>query len=275
MLRPALRSEDPTAFWVAAAPLITEMADPQHHLEELPEGVDLLDTFLEIDVAETTALLHMVAAMSPDDGLRSRAQAGLTTRRQPMPPQVSGLAQASVTEALAFSDGAGENLMVELLLPRGVRAVLITYIAWSPVPYMKDAFAIGEPMDEVTRTYREIMARDGDSLDEMLETVTLADAGARFRQALTSTPTRRRAGRDRGAVADAAVLRGIRSRPAAGRRRRATRTTSSAGSPPATRSRSTRRGSWRTAPTWSRSSSPPQLPPISNSAKTHRTWPHS
>ncbi|MGP9708213.1 hypothetical protein [Brachybacterium sp. AOP24-D1-21] len=188
VLRPALRSEDPTAFWVAAAPLIMEMADPQHHLEELPEGVDLLDTFLEIDVAETTALLHMVAAMSPDEGLRSRAQAGLTTRRQPMPPQVSGLAQASVTEALAFSDGAGENLMVELLLPRGVRAVLITYIEWSPVPYMKDAFAIGEPMDEVTRTYREIMARDGDSLDEMLETVTLADAGARFRQALTSTP---------------------------------------------------------------------------------------
>ena len=85
MLRPALRSvEDPTAFWVAAAPLIMEMADPQHHLEELPEGVDLLDTFLEIDVAETTALLHMVAAISPDDGLRSRAQAGLTTRRQPM-----------------------------------------------------------------------------------------------------------------------------------------------------------------------------------------------
>ncbi|WP_299305868.1 hypothetical protein [uncultured Brachybacterium sp.] len=188
MLRPALRSEDPTAFWVAAAPLLTEMADPQNHPEELPEGVDLLDTFLEIDIAETTALLHMVAAMSPDEGLRSRAQAGLTTRRQPMPPQVSGLAQASVTEALAFSDGAGENLMMELLLPRGVRAVLITYIEWSPVPYMKDAFVIGESMDEVTRTYREIMARDGSSLDEMLETVTPADAGARFRQALASTP---------------------------------------------------------------------------------------
>jgi len=150
--------------------------------------VGLLDTFLEINVAETTALLHMVETMCPDEELRSRARVGMTTRRQPMPPQVSGLEQASVTAALAFSDGVGENLMVELLLPRGVRAVLITYIEWSPVPYMKDAFVIGESMDEVTRTYREIMARDGGSLDELLETVTLTDAGARIRQALNSTP---------------------------------------------------------------------------------------
>ncbi|GAA1287715.1 MAG: hypothetical protein ACTHV2_07655 [Brachybacterium sp.] len=187
VLRPALRSDDPTAFWVAAAPLVTEIADLQHHSEELPEGVDLLDTFLEINVAETTALLHMVAAMCPDAELRSRARVGVTARRQPMPPQVSGLAQASVTEGVAFSDGAGENLMVELALPRGVRAVLIAYIPWSPAPYVKDAFVIGEPMEQVTDKYREIMANDGTSLDEVLEIVDPADARARFHQALAST----------------------------------------------------------------------------------------
>ncbi|MGO2608752.1 MAG: hypothetical protein ACTH8V_16665, partial [Brachybacterium tyrofermentans] len=188
VLRPALRSDDPTAFWIAAAPLVTEIARPQHGLTKLPDGVDLLDTFIEINVAETTALLHMVAAMCPDEELRSRARVGLTTRRQPMPPQVSGLAQATITAALAFSDGVGENLMVELTLPRGVRAVLIAYIPWSPAPYVKDAFVVGDPMDEVTRMYREILAREGDSLDEVLETVTPADAGARFRQALANTP---------------------------------------------------------------------------------------
>ncbi|ATG50099.1 hypothetical protein CFK38_00105 [Brachybacterium vulturis] len=188
VLRPALRSDDPTAFWVAAAPLVTEIADLRHHPEELPEGVDLLDTFLEINVAETTALLHMVAVMCPDEELRSRARVGVSARRQPMPPQVSGLAQATVTEAVAFSDGAGENLMVELALPRGVRAVLITYIPWSPAPYVKDAFVIGESLDGVTCKYREIMARDGVSLDEVLETVTAADARARFSLALANTP---------------------------------------------------------------------------------------
>ncbi|MGO1896227.1 MAG: hypothetical protein ACTH1O_10340 [Brachybacterium sp.] len=187
VLRPALRSDDPVAFWVAAAPLVTELADLQQHPEELPEGVDLLDTFIEINVAETTALLHMIAAMCPDEDLRSRARVGLTARRQPMPPQVSGLAQASVTEAIAFSDGVGENVMVELALPRGVRAVLIAYIPWSPALYVKDAFVVGESMEEVTDKYREIMARDGGSLDEVLEAVTPADARARFRQALANT----------------------------------------------------------------------------------------
>ncbi|GAA1486567.1 hypothetical protein [Brachybacterium fresconis] len=187
VLRPALRSDDPTAFWVAAAPLVTELADLQHHPEELPEGVDLLDTFIEINVAETTALLHMVAAMCPDEDLRSRAQVGLTARRQPMPPQVSGLVQASVTEAVAFSDGAGENLLVELVLPRGVRATLIAYIQWSPAPYVKDAFVVGESLEEITRKYREIMAGEGASLDEVLEAVGPADARARFRQALANT----------------------------------------------------------------------------------------
>ena len=74
---------------MAAAPLVTELANLEHQAEVLPEGVDLLDTFLEINVAETTALLHMVAAMGPDEELRSRARLGLTARRQPMPPQIT------------------------------------------------------------------------------------------------------------------------------------------------------------------------------------------
>ena len=165
VLRPALGSDDPSAFWVAAAPLVTELANLEHQAEVLPEGVDLLDTFLEINVAETTALLHMVAAMSPDEGLRSRAQVGLTARRQPMRRCVSGPRGRSagttsggqcsgrsvartercarrrapghglgspfgvsqcrhrspssrwppITESITFVDGAGENMLVELV----------------------------------------------------------------------------------------------------------------------------------------------------------------
>ncbi|HLQ81096.1 MAG TPA: hypothetical protein VK122_08390 [Brachybacterium sp.] len=188
MLRPALRSDDPTAFWVVAAPLVTIIADPSDLSVALPDGVDQLDTFLEIDVAETTALLHMVAAMGPDEELRSRARLGLTARRQPMPPQITGLAEAQVTEAAAFGDEAGENLMAELVLPRGVRAVLVSYIEWSPAPYVKDAFVVAESMEWILDKYRELMAREGTVLDEMLETVTPADARARFTDALAATP---------------------------------------------------------------------------------------
>ncbi|MGO1285351.1 hypothetical protein ACTXKL_13935 [Brachybacterium tyrofermentans] len=188
VLRPALRSDDPTAFWLTAAPLVVELADLQHHREELPEGVDLLDTFLEIDVAETTALLHMIVAMCPDEDLRSRARVGLTSRRQPMPSHVSGLADATITDTVAIADEVGENLMVELTLPRGVRAVLIAYIPRAPALFVKDAFVVGAPMDEVLHRYREIMAGEGRSLDEALEAVTPADARARLAQALALTP---------------------------------------------------------------------------------------
>lgn len=188
MLRPALRSDDPTAFWVVAAPLISIITDPSELSQMLPEGVDELDTFLEIDVAETTALLHMVAAMAPDGDLRSRARLGLTARRQPMPEHITGLAEAQVTEAAAFADDIGENLMVELTLPRGVRAVLIAYISWIDQPYVKDAFVVSQPMTSVLDLYRDLMAQEGRSLDEVLETVTPADARARFTDALAATP---------------------------------------------------------------------------------------
>lgn len=188
MLRGALRSEDPTEFWVATSPLITEIASPQRSAEGLPDGVDLLDTFIEINVAETTAVLHMIAATCPDPELRSRARVGLNARRQPMPPQIAGLAEATVSEAVAFTDGVGENLMVELVLPRGVRAVLIAYVEWLPAPYVKDAFVVDDSMEGILAKYRVIMAEEGDSLDEVLEQVPLADARARFDEALAATP---------------------------------------------------------------------------------------
>lgn len=54
----ALHSEDPTAFSVATSPLVTEAASPHPRAASLPEAVDLLETVLEIDVAETTTVQH-------------------------------------------------------------------------------------------------------------------------------------------------------------------------------------------------------------------------
>src|SRR5699024_11417392 len=93
-----------------------------------------------------------------------------------------------VTAAVAFGDAAGAHLMAELVLPRGVRAVLVSYIEWSSAPYVKDAFVVAESMEWILDKYRELMAREGTVLDEMLETVTPAAARARFTDALAATP---------------------------------------------------------------------------------------
>ncbi|UUZ44499.1 hypothetical protein LP422_19270 [Janibacter limosus] len=73
-LRQGLRAADPTAFWVTAAPIVTVLEEPGELSAQLPDGVDLLQSFIDVDVAETTALLHMVAAMSRDDLLRGRSR---------------------------------------------------------------------------------------------------------------------------------------------------------------------------------------------------------
>lgn len=54
----ALHYEDPTEFSVATSPLVTDAASPQPRAAGLPEGMDLLETVLEIDVAETPAVQH-------------------------------------------------------------------------------------------------------------------------------------------------------------------------------------------------------------------------
>ncbi|WP_394216438.1 hypothetical protein [Brachybacterium vulturis] len=185
MLRPALRDQDITAFWITAAPLIPLLAEDPG---DLPAGVDLLQTFLDVDIAETTALLHVIAAMSPDEGFRQRARAALPTRRQPMPPQVTGLSAAAAGGATVFSDSQGDNLMIELVLPKAVRAVLITYIARDPLPYLKDAFVVGAPLRQVHADYRRIMARDGFTLDDVLEVLSPEQAGAALAEALEATP---------------------------------------------------------------------------------------
>ena len=54
----ARRSENPTEFSVATSPLVLETASPHPRAAGLPEGMDLLETVLEIAVAETTAVQH-------------------------------------------------------------------------------------------------------------------------------------------------------------------------------------------------------------------------
>lgn len=180
-----MRDQDVTAFWVTAAPLVPLLAEDPGNL---PEGVDLLQTFIDVDVAETTALLHVVTALSDEEDFRRRGRSALATRRQPMPPQVAGLAEATVGDATVFSDSQGDNLMIEVVLPKAVRAVLVVYIARDPLPYVKDTFLIGQPLQQVHADYRRILAESAISLDEMLEVLSPAQAGAALTEALTATP---------------------------------------------------------------------------------------
>lgn len=183
-LRGALRSPEPTQFWVAAAPIVAILEEPGELGEGLPEGVDMLQTFIDVDVAETTALLHVVAALSCEDLLRARARRALTARAQPVPPHVTGLAGAQIGAARVFSDDFGDNHMVELTLPGEVRATLVLYVTRIPHLYLKDVFVMALPLEQAEEHFARSMAATGFVLEDALRELEPSQARAALEQAL-------------------------------------------------------------------------------------------
>lgn len=161
-LRRALRSEDPTAFLLTAAPIAQVVAEGTVD-ENLPEGwVGLLDSFCEVDVAETTALLHVIAALSPDELVRARLRRVLDQRRQPVPGHLRTLDQLRVDGTMIMGgDPAGDNIITGLAWPTGEAMTLVTYLAREPDVYLKDAFVIGDSLSRVVAHFRDIAAADG------------------------------------------------------------------------------------------------------------------
>nr|WP_257908158.1 hypothetical protein [Janibacter limosus] len=109
---------------------------------------------------------------------------------------------------------------MELTLPGGVRATLLAYVARFPHLYLKDAFVMGERLDQVQERYTQIPAVEGYDFADAVRTLDPAQTrvpGARSRR----HPSRR--GQEAGGrrpVADAAALRRVRAVAAARGRRR-------------------------------------------------------
>lgn len=161
-LRRALRSPDPTAFLLAAAPIAQVIAEGEVD-DDLPEGwVGLLESFCEVDIAETTALLHVIAALTPDELVRARLHRVLATRRQPVPGQVRTLGEVRAEGTMIMGgDPAGDNILVGLVWPGGEAATMVAYLARRPDVYLKDAFFVGDSLAGVAANFRQIVEADG------------------------------------------------------------------------------------------------------------------
>lgn len=187
-LREALRDPDPLTFWAASTAIVSLVDDPGDLGDSLPEGVDLLQTFIDVDIAETTALLHMVGALSADELTRARARRAVRTRHQPVPPHVSGLAELTVTEARVFGDHAGDNHLLELALPGEVRVTLVSYVERTPRLYLKDAFFVGERLESVQDRFAQMMVGKGLSAEQQIRDLPPAQSRAALEQALAAAP---------------------------------------------------------------------------------------
>lgn len=183
MLRSALRADDIVPFLVTGT-MVAEIAlNPP---EAPPPGdAGLLDSLLEVDIAETTALLHLVAALAEDELTRARIKRVLATRRQPVPPTVSEFASLRVTQAWFMGDelGDADNVILGIEWPSGAEATAVVLIDHNLGTIAKDAFFIGADGASVVARYHELADESGASIGPV--PIDLASARARIQQAIT------------------------------------------------------------------------------------------
>ena len=192
-IRDALRSDDPTAVAVLVSSLLSVTSDwadePVASLDDFFDDDDdipvaipvsmLVESFIGISYAETTAALTVMEPMLTDDLEAAKVRRVLAARRHPMPEYVTGVRDIEVTDAGHVGDelGDGDNVILGLYWPgtRGVTAVI--YVDEAFGTRVKDVFLVPEPFDSVLHRYSELIAEQGRRPSDVVE-IDPADARA-------------------------------------------------------------------------------------------------
>lgn len=175
-LRAGLRADDPTEFLIQASAVLEGAGD---------SAAALLESFMAINIAETTSALHVFLPYLNDEA-QAAARHTLAQRRQPVPPTVTGLIDARVDEAYFMGDelGDGDNVILGARWPDGWQCTVIVYIDHNMGTIVKDAFFRGEPAPTVVGYYNNLLDQEQESQRPM--PLDLADARARVEQALAA-----------------------------------------------------------------------------------------
>lgn len=160
-LRRALRADHPLDLLLAVSGLMTvadpRMRNPLGHEEEAGVTLDVLvDSFVEIDYAETTAALSVVRALTADDLLSARIGNVLRGRHQPMPGWLDRLDAVAVSRVVEMThiQGDGDDYFLEAKLPTGQMLTAMVYVDHNMGGIVKDAFVIPDTYDAVLAVFQ-------------------------------------------------------------------------------------------------------------------------
>src|SRR5262249_34438586 len=143
---------------------------------------ELAATFADVDGLETTALLTVVAAMSPDELVRARARRALARRDHQMPDWLRRLGETVVYRAAEMTHvlGDGDNVVFGARLATGHELSAVVYIDHNLGTLVKDAFVVPGPVAALI----DFMRTKTDDPDLIWQDIPLADARAKIALAI-------------------------------------------------------------------------------------------
>lgn len=156
-IRSRMRDADPISLLSFISSVIAA-TDGRHGFDDSSSVAldDLVDSFIDVDIAETTAALHVLAALAPTQAMQARAASTLNRRRQPMPRWLDELSATTVTAAgrVGFQDEPGQNLLIEYRWPDGQVASYVIFDEGLGRG-VKDAFPAPDKLDDIAERMRE------------------------------------------------------------------------------------------------------------------------
>lgn len=185
-IRFALSSDHPLPLLLLAAGLVEATDGRNRNLftpdrPEGPEITELIDSFVDVDLPETTALLTALAPLL--EGRPGAASIGreLHRRTHRLPPWLTSLTPLRVIRVMTtthpFHDG--ENVFVEVLTEDGHGFTVVVYVDHNLGTLIKDAFVVPTDIDAV----RAILLDKVDDPEVTMSPLDAADARARIEEA--------------------------------------------------------------------------------------------
>ncbi len=183
----AVADDDPLALLGLVSSLLAALdphrAGPFGLEREGPSRDELVRSFLEVDLPETSAMLAVIAEFSGDAVLHRRVGRELASRTHVLPEWLVDLHRAEpagqVVEIVHVL-GDGDNLMLGVRLAGGYEFAAVVYIDHNMGTLVKDAFVVGGPVGDLLERMLAVAA-DPDTEARALDP---ADARARITEAI-------------------------------------------------------------------------------------------
>ena len=150
---------------------------------KLPSRTEVLQSFFDVEMRETSALILALGVLSGDDMLQRRARREVTSRGHVLPQWLAELHRASPvprTAEVVHVLGDGDNVLVGLRLANGHEFTVVVYIDHNVGTLVKDAFVVDETVDALAE---HMLAVAGDS-DTVVRDIDPADARTRIVDAM-------------------------------------------------------------------------------------------